>query len=482
MKYFIRKLFGLILIIGFFSGCASMNRQFRDVEEMVSSRQEVKLHRSHDQKEDEKVRKEIEASLKEELTAEKAVRIALLNNPDLQATFQGLGIARADLLQAGLLKNPRFHNFIRFPKDGEETNIEIAIDHDVLDLIYMPLRRRVAAAEMDAAKLRVADAVLSLVAEVKTAYYELVAAEQARSLQNSVLEAAEAAAELGGRLHQAGNIKALDFENEKAAYRQAEIDFVKSEEAVLNAEEPLRRFLGFSGKEDWHIANKLPDLPATEIPLNRLEEQALKERLDLAGVKKQVEALRKKLLATRLGVLQNSEFGFNWEKDTDGEKVAGPEWGVDVPVFDWQQAAGARAKAELLQSEFAAQSFEIQVLSDVRTARNRLIAARTITEKYQENIIPIRQEIVRLMQQQYNYMLEGVFELLLTKQNEITAHREYIENLKEYWIARAGLERAVGGKLPKVEEETVKAVSKPEPAAQQQPMKGMHHDHGGGHQ
>ncbi len=460
---------GIALMAAVFSGCATMNRQFRDVENMVSSRAEVKLHRSHDKKEDEKVRQEIESLLEEELTIEKAVRIALLNNPDLQATFQGLGIARADLLQAGLLKNPRFHNFIRFPKGDGETNVEFDIDHDVLDLIYMPLRRRVAAAEMDAAKLRVADAVLSLVAEVKTAYYELGAKEQARLLQKSVLEGAEAAAELGGRLYRAGNIKALDYENEKAAHQQAEIDFIQSETEVLNAKESLTRLLGFSGKEDWHIANKLPDLPEVEIPLNRLEEQALKERLDLAAVRKQVEALRKKLTATRLGVFQNSEFGFNWEKDTNGEKVAGPEWGTDVPVFDWQQAAGARAKAELGQSEFTARSFEIQVLSEVRTARNRLVAARTITEKYQENMIPIRQEIVRLMQQQYNYMLEGVFELLLTKQNEIIAHREYIENLKEYWIARAGLERAVGGKLPKVEE--------------QQPMQGMQHDdHGGGNQ
>lgn len=242
----------------------------------------------------------------------------MLNNPDLQATFQGLGIVRADILQAGLLKNPRFHNFIRIPRESdEETNVEIAIDHDVLDLIYMPLRRRVATAEMDAAKLRVADAVLSLIAEVKTAYYGLVAAEQVGVLQKSVLEAAEAAAELGGRLQQAGNIKALDFENEKAAYRQAEIDFVKSEDAVLNAQEPLRRLLGFSGKEDFHIANKLPDLPSVEIPLNSLEEQALKERLDLQAVKKQTEVLRKKLTATHLGVFQNSEFCFNWEKNTE---------------------------------------------------------------------------------------------------------------------------------------------------------------------
>src|SRR3954468_15658129 len=39
------------------------------------------------------------------LTADAAVQVALLNNATLQATYEDLGIAQADLVQAGLLKN-----------------------------------------------------------------------------------------------------------------------------------------------------------------------------------------------------------------------------------------------------------------------------------------------------------------------------------------------------------------------------------------
>ena len=42
------------------------------------------------------------------LSADDAVRIALLNNGSLQAAFAELGIAEADVVQSGRLPNPRF--------------------------------------------------------------------------------------------------------------------------------------------------------------------------------------------------------------------------------------------------------------------------------------------------------------------------------------------------------------------------------------
>src|SRR5438093_2874167 len=47
--------------------------------------------------------------LEEELSAETAIRVALLNNRSLRATYQRLRVAQADLVQAGLLPNPVVH-------------------------------------------------------------------------------------------------------------------------------------------------------------------------------------------------------------------------------------------------------------------------------------------------------------------------------------------------------------------------------------
>jgi cobalt-zinc-cadmium efflux system outer membrane protein len=45
-------------------------------------------------------------------------------------------------------------------------------------------------------------------------------------------------------------------------------------------------------------------------------------------------------------------------------------------------------------------------------------------------------------------MLEGPFQLLLVKQAEFDAYQGYLEALRDYWVARTELTRAVGTQLP----------------------------------
>jgi cobalt-zinc-cadmium efflux system outer membrane protein len=63
-------------------------------------------------------------------------------------------------------------------------------------------------------------------------------------------------------------------------------------------------------------------------------------------------------------------------------------------------------------------------------------------------VIPLRETTVELTQQELNYMLVGAFELIQAKQAEYDAYQEYVEAVRDYWIARTELERAVGGALP----------------------------------
>jgi outer membrane protein, heavy metal efflux system len=64
-------------------------------------------------------------------------------------------------------------------------------------------------------------------------------------------------------------------------------------------------------------------------------------------------------------------------------------------------------------------------------------------------------------------MLLGGYQLNQAKQIEFEAYREYIEALRDYWIARSDLERAVGTRLmePTAAPDR-KGDSKPAPAAQ----------------
>jgi hypothetical protein len=61
----------------------------------------------------------VQTLLAQPLTADAAVQLALLNNSGLKASLTELGIAEAELVQAGRLRNPAF-SFGRVRGGGEQ--------------------------------------------------------------------------------------------------------------------------------------------------------------------------------------------------------------------------------------------------------------------------------------------------------------------------------------------------------------------------
>ena len=85
------------------AGCASTNGAPtpRDVDAAIRARTaEARLRL------DDEAALPPDVNLADGLTQEEAVAIALWNSPSFQATLADLGIARADLAEAGLLRNP----------------------------------------------------------------------------------------------------------------------------------------------------------------------------------------------------------------------------------------------------------------------------------------------------------------------------------------------------------------------------------------
>ena len=116
-------------------------------------------------------------------------------------------------------------------------------------------------------------------------------------------------------------------------------------------------------------------------------------------------------------------------------------------MFDHGQGSIRRAKAYLRKSENQLAALEHQVESEVRLAYHQLLAERRAVEYYRDTIVPLHEDSVALFQKEYNFMLHGVYTLLEAKQDEIMARRDGIEDLRDYWIVRSELERAVGGRL-----------------------------------
>lgn len=389
--------------------------------------------------------------LKDDLTPESAVRVALINNPSLLATFEEVGISEADLAQAGIVQNPDVSGFARFAHGGPGTNTEFSLVQNVFDIFVAPLRRKLAAAELEQAKARVAHEVLSLAADVKAAYFTLQARLQLVKRLRLILEITQTAEDFARRQLEAGAIAELALENQIALSREAHVDVALAEAEVRADRERINRLLGLWGTSTaWGMTDQLPEIPEAEIGLEGLETLAIAQRPDLQAARWGVDlvgralALKRKTRFFPVGI----NVGINSEKDATGDRVTGPDLTLQLPIFDTGKASLARLAAEHRRAQRQLEALAVNARSEVRQARDRMLAARDLSRYYGDVLLPQRARILDLTLRYYNMMFKGAYDLLLAKQAEVLAEKAHVLAWRDYWIARAELERSLGGTLP----------------------------------
>lgn len=447
-----RKLIALtaMVLLAVGAGCASKDSGFAEVRRLTLERTGHLVQWDQHGIDDQAVRAAVHAMLAHYLTVDQAVQVALLNNRHLQATLEDLGIAQADLAQAGLLKNPVFAASWRFPdRSPRGTDIGYSVAADFLDLMVLPLRKRIAAEQLESTRLSIAHEVLQLAADVKVAYFTYQARQQLLARLRVIVELNRTAAELGQRQYEAGTLNELGAVNQQVIYEQSQADIAQAEAQLVTDRERLNRLMGLWDEQTmWKIAAQLPEIPRQEIPVDHLEELALRNRLDLAATRAQVDTLAHVLGITRdYRYLTNVDIGVDTERDTDGQHVTGPTLSLQVPIFDQGQARVAKVESQFRQLYRRFQGMVIDARSQVREARDQMLAERTLAGHYKA-LLPQRIRILNLTLEQYNGMLKGPYDLLLAKQNEVATEQAYIDAWRDYWIARSELERAVGGRLP----------------------------------
>ena len=437
-------------LIGLPGGCATVPKDagFATVEQTVNSRTGQHIHWNQGTAADRDALQVIRTLLrKDPLTETDAIQVALLANLNLQATYEELGIAQADLVEAGLLRNPTLSLEVRFPSQPA-LPYEINLTQTFIDLLLLPLRKKAAEASFEVAKLRVTHEVLKTVAEVKTAFYR-GKREQLVELRRQVNAATAASLEASYGLHEAGNITDLSYANECAMYEGSKVDLAQAEAVALDTREELNVLMGVWGPDtQWKLANRLPALPPNEISPGGLESLAISQRADLGAARQQVELAAQGIGMKRFAAFSDINVGAHIEKDAGGELTSGPAIDFPLPLFNQGQPALAAAQAMFRQSRARYAALAVEIRGEIRRKRNTLIATRQRAEYLAAVLVPLQHQIVHQSQLQFNAMSIGVFQLLEAKRAEIEAGRDYVQALQDYWVARAELEQAVGGKLP----------------------------------
>jgi cobalt-zinc-cadmium efflux system outer membrane protein len=387
----------------------------------------------------------------EPLSADTAVRIALLLNPSWRAGYARLGISAAAVYDAGRLSNPRLSAGAQFTGDSGAVNrYDFGVTEDFLDLLLLPSRSRLAAAEFERTREEAAAAVIGLSGQVLAAYRRLVGARQIAGLRQAVADAAEASAALAQRYFDAGNMAQLDLELQRAAAGQAQADVVRARNEALAARAELGRLMGLTAERDrWQVPERLSPLPTQDPGLAELQALARRSRLDLAAKRSEVALREQALGITReYQLVGEVELGVQGERDDDGAHLLGPALAVQLPLFNQGQGALLRAESQLELSRAELSGMEVVAGKAVELALAQAAAARALAQRYAAEYVPQSQRIVRYTQQRANFQLIDPFALIRARQQEYDTYQRYIETVRDYWVARAELECAVGARPP----------------------------------
>lgn len=435
----------------FLSGCATFSQDGGMTPVALFSgdvlQKEVAVIRNPDDAD--RTREAVRRIKRKVLTADAAVQIALLNNRGLQAAFNELAIAEAEMVGDSLPPNPTF-SISRIAGSGA-SEIERQIAMDILALATLPVRSEIAAQRFMRAQLRAMEETLRLAANTRRAYYRAVAGGELSALLAQAEDTAKTTAQLAMKLGETGSLNKLDQAREQVFYAETTAELATLRQDAASTRERLTRLMGLWGSDaDYRLPGALPPLPPRPAALPAIEVDAVSRRVDLQGARIELAGMARSYgltQATRFINLLEVAGISRTTKDPESPKFR--ERGIDVqlqiPIFDFGEVRVRQAEATYMQAVNRLTEKAVNVRSEARDAYRTYRASYDIATHYQREVLPLRKIISDESQLRFSAMQIDVFALLQEARQRIAALRAGIEAKRAFWLAKTELSVAVTG-------------------------------------
>jgi outer membrane protein TolC len=387
--------------------------------------------------------------LKRPLTADAAVALALLNNRDLQASHNALGMSEAVMVAASQPPNPVVSVFDIAGGGGLELERQIAAN--VLALATLQARTEIAADRFRQAQFRAALDTLRVAAEARRAYYRAVAAGALAKFLGEAQSSAAGGAQLSQRLGESGALNKLDQARNQIFYAELTAELAGARRRAVSERERLIRRIGLWGRDlDFRLPDALPPLPAAPRVASAVEVEAVRRRVDLQIGRIEVEAIAKSYgltSATRyLDLLEVSGIAKTVREPGTGRfNEYGPGAEVQVPLFDFGAVRMRQAEQTYMQAVNRLAATAVNVRSEAREAYQAYRAAFDIARHYRREVLPLRKIVSDETLLRYNAMQIDVFALLAETRQRIAANQAAIRADEDFRLAETDLGAAIIG-------------------------------------
>jgi len=275
----------------------------------------------------------ISARLEQGISCQDAISLALMNNPGLQADFETLGIARADLVRAGLYENPRIDSIFQVPtscSNDDVTQSFTVVSMNISDLWQVPLRQKISASELEIVSLRVFNKILTLIRETKCAYARCLYAQSLIEYTDNICSQLD---EFTKKMAPHDN----DHNNLVLQVNKAQFNLerISRKHELYSAHLELKRLLGLRIDEGTlRLTDSLFE-PHHRIPtIDELTVFAKEHNPDLEIAQWHKQKAEDILRYEKSRIIHNVKAGFSYARNFDRSKGLGGYVGLDVPLFD----------------------------------------------------------------------------------------------------------------------------------------------------
>ena len=381
-----------------------------------------------------------DASIEDGLTSQEAVAIALWNSPSFQATLADLGVARADLVEAGLLRNPVFS--LLFPVGPKQLEWTLQFPFDAL----WQRPRRVAAARLNvqAVGQRLVWDALTLVAQARTAHAEALIADRRLQLTVENADLVQRLADITEARLRAGDISELEARSARSDAARVQVVRRAAEHDRNLARLTLAATLGLDSQAD-KLQLFVGDLPNTSACGSdaAVMREALASRPDVRAAEIGIEAAGRRARWERSRVL--SLIGILDANGSGAEGFElGPGVGVELPLFSRNQGAVSRADAEIERASRQYSAVRAQVVADVRSATVRVQQAQQAIAAWRDDIVPSLEIERRQAESAYQAGEIPLFSLLDVSRRLVDGRTRWLDAEADFERATIALERSIG--------------------------------------
>lgn len=396
----------------------------------------------------------IQIAQAETLTLNDALKLALANNPKLQAAQASLGISEARIIIAKTLRNPALvtdnGTAEKTYRGGIEQTFEVGGKRRK--------RTNLAKTEKEIVENEIRTVALDLKNSVRKAYIRLFNAQQRFEASNDILNISNDLVGIAKKRHLAGDIAELEVIQAETLQATAKNELETSKLQINQAFNELNMLVNQLLNNDIQLEKpNLNDVmvkeDGNEKSLEELLAEAYTNRPEIKKIQKSLDASDKMMAVVKANRIPNltvavgPDFvapggeGAVQKSTITGVFVVGR---VDLPIFNRQQGQIKEVNAQIIKQQKELAAMQNQMAYEIKDTVAKIKINSDKINLYENEILPKSQSVVEKSRRSFQEGMSNIIIPINAQQSYINTRFGYIQVLTDYQNSISDLERNLG--------------------------------------